>query len=256
MSGGRGFYSEGVSAAHNTMVAVGADKFPGVSAGVLAGYGNDITTVETVPQLLAPLETTSIQAVYPNDLGELLTVVGLGVSTDITTLQITGLSEEYLPQEEIIQMNGTTPVVTTKSWSRVNDFRPVGVPVTETVTLSGVGGVVSYVLAVDQLSQICRFSVAGNSTSQVLSLISTMIKDGGNASAYTVSVLYYRIPALGSIFYRGFLFPSERRSPSVFNNTIPQKIDGVVDYEIRTYADVASVSTFVRSSILLQKVKS
>lgn len=253
--GGRGHVSNGIDVEHDATIAAGAGKFPTVSTYSVQGYKEGITQDPALPELLSP-----IPLAYPLDTGEVVTLASAELADD-AVMRVLGLDENLDQQEGYAILSGTTPVVIVKTlqgleptqWSRINEIRSIDKAIAGNVTATGVtSGAVGYCTFRDQRSVTARYSVGRNTEVQVLSILGSMLKDGGNAQAGAVlNVLYRRF---GGPFYREFGFSVERRNSVDFKAAVPEVVDGPVDLEVLVYCDSSNVAAYSRAAVLLTKV--
>lgn len=67
-----------------------------------------------------------------------------GTDADTARVQINGLDSNYAPISEVVTLNGTTPVATTKQYLRVNGMQVVSGNPAAAVTLTNNGGATTY----------------------------------------------------------------------------------------------------------------
>lgn len=248
---GRGHVSNGIDVEHDALIAVGAGKFPTARGATAQGYSVGLTQDTNNPVVIEPSTAT----VYPADVGEAIVVASDNAADTTNLVRINGLDEHFKVKEEIVQLDGLSPVALPGLWSRINSIRVLATAIVGTVAVTGPSGLLSYATARDQQSTIARYSCPVGSTLQVLLLTGSMLKDGGGANVAAVIGVYLRTE--GSPFVREFGFAIERRQSIEFINTLPAAARAAtkpVDIELRGYCDGANVDVFARCGLLEQDI--
>jgi len=205
-------------------------------------YGEVALTVVDTEKVLSSADLTT--PVFPSDSGELIQLQSLN-NSDTDLVLVYGLGTDFKYQDELVKMNGTTPVQTTKTFTRVNrlDWTSKSAFLGEIAATSVGGGAAFRTLNVKaQLSIDAVYTIHADKTWQVDTIYSALTRDSNNTATGIVAV-YYR--PVGYAFRRPFKFPVASRGNSSNNyiNLTPEIGPGPVDVYLTAEASDASVGT-------------
>ena len=156
--------------------------------GLIAGVNHDVTNsgdedVWDGPGLWTPPTVARIHDIVSDNTND--TLLGSGAKT----LFITGLDASLLPQEEVVEMNGTTIVPTVNSYLRINDVFVIGAGASDTnegvitVTAQVDGTVTSYLAAGTSETQAAIYTVGADHLLLLTSLEIQLFLPMGNPNA-------------------------------------------------------------------------
>lgn len=206
------------------------------------------TTDET---FMSPLG--GAQPNFPQDVGETIQLVSASAA-DVGTIRVTGLGVNFKHQEEDVELNGTTPVVTTKLFTRINDLTWLEVPALQGQVLAQqVGGAINYrSISVDaQISEDGVFTVPADRLWQVPQIYAAVIRDSNQQSTATINV-YYRM--VGFHFLRPFRFAVSMNgnSSASYDNSYPAEISGPADFYLTAQASDINTEAVSRLTIKMR----
>ena len=228
-----------------------------VGLGLMNGFStyNMTAAREEVPTTLQDLISVGVgsggQYIFPSNSGQQMRVVSTSVS-DVTDLKIIGLDEDWLEQTETITLNGTTPVTSTKLWSRINQLTNNGTAnYVGEISIQNTAGTVTYTKIINgDRSYNGVFSTPLNKYSFVLSIIDGLTKDTGSEVA-VITDLKVRIP--GGVFVSEFRKAVQRGGSSSESlvNLLPIILPPGTDFKYSVIAGGAGTSYLVRTAFLL-----
>lgn len=208
------------------------------------------TTDETY---ISPLG--GIAPVFPSDSGEPIQLVSASAA-DTDAVRITGLDENFLEQEEIVVMTGLTPVVSTKSFTRINGLTWLGTSAFQGQILAQkVGGSVNFrSLSVDaQLSEDGVYSVPADKKWQVPLIYAAIIRDVFLATTGVSVNIYFR--RVGFAFQRPFKFAlsASGDTSSSYENLYPLELEGPADFYLSAVATDTATEVVARLTITMRQ---
>ena len=183
-------------------------------------YGEVGVTTNNTEILLSPIGGTV--PTFPSDDGEIVSVVSTDVA-DVGLVGVYGLDKDFKPHYEVLQMNGTTLVNSSKEFTRINSLiwlektAFVGeLRVTDTSNVNQYRSASSDT----QTSRDCFHTMPANTDWFIDNIYSSMARDNNSQSFGTVK-LYSR--TVGYSFKRYFKFTLANRgsSNSFYPNTLP-----------------------------------
>jgi len=246
----------GITFADNPLIAVGMGKsLKNSTAAPLAA--RDLDAVDT-RQVLAN-HTSAL--VLPSNAGQEISFTSDSVDDAEVVIIVLGLGVDFIAQQELVTLTGTTPVVSAFEWTRINVIILNGVKV-------NVGVVKAYnnadVYATIEpgvgRSRTGVYSGPANQAIAVMSAIATMTRAGSNADASSVIyVSYSNIHKVNGSWVNfapveGFAFSLQRRGTSVASLDLPIPVvsDGPVDLLFEGEGNAAGISLSIRTTVLLE----
>ncbi len=201
---------------------------------------------------------------FPSNDGELIRLVSDNAADDFKVINVIGLGVDFKIQEEVVFLNGLTPVKTTKLFTRINSLAvglvpgdsPDAVGVVGTVLAQNEAGDTNYRCLVPQ-SQYSPDGVASipvDKRAEFENLYFAITRDT-NQQAIAYCSLYLRF--LGSTpFFNPFKFSASTRGSSIstYDNPAPQSFEGPIDIYITAIGSAANIDVVARFITLeLQK---
>jgi hypothetical protein len=217
--------------------------------------GDVITDVTTIPGL--------VTYVFPNNNGQAMEIVSDNAAdTDVVYL-IEGLDANFDEIQEVVTVNGTTPVTLVNEYARVNNIGNVGTKANAgRVSVQDVGGGNTYSAASarSQESNVGVYTVPRGYEASILQVIQSMQKASGTDDDLTVGIKYrldrtdsgtpngvFRIPFDSGVQRSG-------DSASEFFNLLPAPLLGPCDIKLFATADTGGSIAAVRAALLLAKI--
>lgn len=232
-----------------------AHYIPGLSAPVsndnIEQVYCDVLLSTTDETFMSPLG--GAQPNFPLDTGETIQLVSANAA-DVGTIRVTGLDIDFKHQEEDVELNGTTPVATTKLFTRVNDLTWLEAPALQGQVLAqSVGGLTNYrSISVDaQISEDGVFTVPADRLWQVPQIYAAIIRDANSQTTGVINI-YYR--PIGSHFLRPFRFAVSMRgnSSADYINSYPSEIDGPADFYLSAESSDNGAEVVARLTIKMR----
>tara|TARA_R110002153_G_scaffold195163_6_gene348574 strand:- start:1266 stop:2015 length:750 start_codon:yes stop_codon:yes gene_type:complete len=243
----KGFGSyNGVSSSDAILLAIGANKVPGVKGGTIQA---EVDNIAAAGQDMIRWATTYI---WPSDSGEAMTLVSADAA-DTMPIAVVGLDENFLERVTIVTLTGLTPVAVPGLWTRINMLDVLGaVPSLGVITINGSGNIYNYISVDLQVSDVGFYTSPAGATAQVLSIYSSIVKQGGPDTSLRVG---FQFRAVGGIFKKAAAMGLQRRGSSsgTLTNTIPNSLLGPIDNIIYLEPSATGISATVRASILVQE---
>tara|TARA_R110001632_G_scaffold83915_3_gene185432 strand:- start:1159 stop:1908 length:750 start_codon:yes stop_codon:yes gene_type:complete len=243
----KGFGSyNGVSADDAVLMAIGANKVPGVKGATIQ---SEVPALAIAGQDMIRWATTYI---WPSDSGESMTLVSTNAA-DTTPIAVVGLDENFLERVTLVTLTGLTPVAVPGLWTRINLLDVVGaVRIVGIVTINGSGNIYNYISPNYQVSDVGFYTSPAGKTAQILSAFSSLITNSGNDSYAKMSISFRQV---GGVFKKALGFGLQRRGTSAItiHNTIPNSLIGPIDNIIRAEPSGAGLTASVRVALLLQE---
>jgi len=205
-------------------------------------YGEVDLTAPDTEKWLAPINLTVPN--FPSDTGELIQVQSTSAG-DAGYIKVDGLDEDFLPREEVIALTGTTPVISTKIFTRTNTLTWLGTSAfAGMITFTNIGATTVYrsMSPEAQISLDSVFTVPADKEWLVDSIYTALTRDSNN-TAVGIIVVYYR--PIGYAFRRPFKFPVASRGNSSNNyvNSTPEAGPAPADIYLAAEASDASGGT-------------
>ena len=177
----RGFFSRGITIDANALIATGAGKVRGASPDVMRALGVDIPVGVFEP--ISPIAAI-VAPEFPLDTGDTLEFVSNNAADVGNLIRFEGLDENFEKKEDVVALNGLTPVVAEGTWTRINNAVVINTEIVGEVAISrGSDGLqISGIRAEEQRSFVAIHSFPGQAITQVLNLIGTMVRDAGGAN--------------------------------------------------------------------------
>lgn len=231
-----------------------AHYIPGLSAPVsndnIEQVYCDVLLNTTDETFMSPLG--GAQPNFPSDSGELISLVS--ANADVGTIRVIGLGIDLKYQEEDIELNGLTPVSTTKLFTRVNDLTWLEVlPLQGQVLAQNIGNTISYrSISVDaQISEDGVYTVPADRLWQVPQIYAAIIRDANQQTTGAINV-YYR--AVGFHFLRPFKFAVSMNgnSSASYENLYPSELDGPADFYLSAQSSDIGAEVVARLTIKMR----
>ena len=187
---------------------------------------------------------------FPSDTGELIRLVSADAS-DVGELRVVGLDTDYKVQTERVQLNGITPVNTTKEFTRINDLQWLeSTAAAGNISATNVGATETFRLrtASAQLCEDLVYTTPAGSTAEANQIYGAVTQDLNSQTICNLQV-YFR--PIGEYFQRYFELPLSSRGASAnsYLNVLSTSFEGPVDvYATATNSD-ADASAFCRLSL-------
>lgn len=193
---------------------------------------------------------------FPSDSGEIIQLVSESVN-DTSQVRIIGLDKDFLFQKETLTLNGTTPVQTTKEFTRINDLTWFGTEKLQgLIKAQNLAGTVDYrsISVESQISEDGVFSVAAGKKWYVPLLYSSIVRDAMFATTGCSVNLYFR--PVGFSFQRPFrLSLSAGGSTSyTYENLYPTVFKGASDFYLTATATDPNTDVIARLSIVSRQL--
>ena len=151
-------------------------------------YGEVNITVDDVETLISPL--LGALPSYPSNDGEIVAVVSDNAA-DVGLVEISGLDTEFKSHRERVQINGLTPVQTTKLFTRINNISWLEPTAFQGfIRVTNIGDTSNYRSASPeaQISLDMFYSVPSDRKWVVDSIYSAITRDSGGQATSTVSI--------------------------------------------------------------------
>ena len=205
-------------------------------------YGEVNITVDDVETLISPL--LGALPSYPSNDGEIVAMVSDNAA-DVGLVEISGLDTEFKSHRERVQINGLTPVQTTKLFTRINNISWLEPTAFQGfIRITNIGDTSNYRSASPeaQISLDMFYSVPSDRKWVVDSIYSAITRDSGGQATSTVSI-YFR--PVGFAFRRAFKFATVNtgNSSNFYPNAIPSQGSGPADFYLTAFTTDASGGT-------------
>lgn len=225
----------------------------GRSGPLTAGVLTDITAI--------PGMTTYL---FPSNLAQSMEIVSNNAADNGVIYLVEGLDANFYEIEEVVTINGTTPVTLTKQFSRINHMGNVGTKANiGLISLRDVGGggnTYSVGTARAQESNVGVYTIPRGYEAVIMQVIQSMQKASGTDDDLTVGVKY-RLDRTGSntpdgVFRIPFDSGVQRSgdSASEFFNVLPTPLRGPCDIKLFATADFGGSTAAARAALLLAKI--
>jgi len=249
----------GITFADNPLIAIGAGKsVRNNSAAPLTFRSVDLVDTK---QVLA-----SHSAVYsvPSNAGEPITVTSTSAADVGVTVLVEGLTVDFVPYQEVVTLDGITPVLLSVLMTRINQLTVIGTQEPAGIIKAEDFNLVSYAqveLGVNR-SRTGIYSTPVGFTTQLLDITGTMVRSQGNADATgSFSISYSLITNDGNVWannvkVQAFSFGLQRRGNSVISLpvSIPEASGGPLDIVFEGSASSLNTELSTRATILLERI--
>lgn len=245
----RGYYSNGVDSSDMYLVAVGADKVPNVTYANANAKRTNLSAVG-----LTDITDFTDSYIFPSNSGESLTAVSDNAADVGNVIQIRGLDENFLLQEEIFVTNGLTPVNIPGTWTRVNEVNGLLNTFIGDITVAGAN---TYAVAYADTQQSSQgvYTSPADKRAHILTIVPGIVKVAGGVESSVQGQLKIRAANIpGGSFRIPFYFGLKTNGTTTITleNKIPQGLPGAFDLVYEAQATAASTTLYIRTAILLQ----
>lgn len=246
----------GITFADSPLIAVGMGKsIKNSTAAPLAA--RDLDAIDT-RQVLA---NHTSELMLPSNAGQAISFASDSVDDNDVIIIVLGLGVDFVAQQELVTLTGTTPVVSAFEWTRINVIILNGVK-TNLGIVKAYNGLDTYATIEPGVgrSRTGVYSGPANQAIAVMSAIATMTRAGSNADASSVIyVSYSNIHKINGSWVNfapveGFAFSLQRRGTSVASLDLPIPVvsDGPVDLIFEGEGSAAGISLSIRTTVLLE----
>lgn len=240
---GRG-YTTKVSAEDHFLASVGGGKIPGLTHNNWNAYDPTASTTDYLPLT----EWQNSAYTFPSDSGEAMTIVST-VAGDLGKVMVFGLDQNFMRKEQIVTLNGTTPVALDGLWTRINEI--IGVD-----AFTGNVSIGTYCTAYPEYQQSLSgvYSSPADERTYFIGVSANVVKVSGGSDSYADLRLRYRV--VGGTFKISFFvgLATPGSSAHVTPNFIPEAVPGPADFVWRAKATAANTAVYCRTGLLFEKV--
>ena len=181
-------------------------------------------------------------------------------------LYISGLDEDYNFQSEVVALNGTTPVITSKSFLRIYSARLIDAGSGErnagkiTMTATTAGTVQAAIEALRSVTEMSQFTIPNNYTAMAINLNMSVYRAAGGTGSRAAEIqIHARVPSpydpTRYIDYETnkYGLRSDGASISSLSSQLKGSIPAKTDYRLTATAESNNTVCSVQYDLLLIK---
>lgn len=213
---------------------------PVSNSNIVGLYGEVRLTTVNVEKLISPLDLDKPN--YPSDSGESVQLQSDDANDTAVTILVKGLDANFVELVEAVELNGTTPVQTTKAFARINFLSNISeTPHVGFVTVTNLLGDVDYRSCSPeaQVSLDSFYTIPKDRKFYVDSAYAAITRDANGQAINTVSI-YYKPFEMAT--RRSFKFSQSATGNSsvYYPNDIPSELPGGAEIYLTAFASDAT----------------